>query len=428
MVRSGFLLDEIVAVPEQVIKKSFVEGDLHITKNNPSWILTSALESSILGQLRNKKTIREAAKIAHNQYPVTIAEVESSTRSLLTKINEFGFYEGATIPDDNKLAMHLYLTNACNLKCRHCYKDAGVKKENELTLDEIKRIVDVFSSQGESQIVLSGGEVLLRKDFFDIANYIKFKGHKVNVVTNGTMITNREIAEKLVASVDFLQISLDGASKETNDFYRGKGTFEKILNAVNLFVGIDFVINIGMVVSEINYEDIKNNLADLVHSKIKHDKIKLNISGLMGYGRGQNCNPHDGNDYVQKIFEIATSINIAQKPWRLPNTKAFDCGYARSITIDSNGDIYYCPVANQDLDTGMNIRETPFHEIMLHFKDINKSISVESIPGCCDCELEYLCAGGCRLENKLKRGDLLIPECNIEKKDIIYKELIKSRI
>ncbi len=427
MTKKTIFLDDVINLPKQIFLKKFPEGDLHIAKENPSWILTSSLETEILNELKNKKTIREATHFLYNTKKYEPNLLENSTRSLLEKIEEYGFYKGSTVFDDGKLALHLYLTTDCNLSCIHCYKDAGKKKENELSFNEIKKLIDDFSVQGNSQIVLSGGEVLTRTDFFEIAEHIKSKGHQVNVVTNGTLIRDKETAIKLTKTVDFLQISLDGATKEINDYYRGKGTYEKIIKAINLFCNTDFLVNIGMVVSKVNYKDIKENLVYLLNDKIKHNKIKLNVSGLMDYGRGQFCKTHQGTDYVEKIFEIASKLGIKQKKWRLPNTKAFDCGYARSITVDSNGDAYYCPVANGVLRSGLNIRTSSMEEIMSHFREKNKEISVENIEECNDCELEYLCGGGCRLENQVQRNSLLKPECDSERKERIYKELIKLR-
>jgi len=422
-------IDNYVNLPKKIFSKSFPEGDVHIAKENPSWILTSTLETEILEQLMNKQTIRESAIKVYETGKHNLEEVEDSTKSLLEKLEAFGFYEGHTVQNNENLALHLYLTTGCNLSCKHCYKDAGKKREKELTTKEIKSLIDDFSTQGKTQVVLSGGEPLTRTDFFEIAGYIKSKGHQVNLVTNGTLIKDIETAKKITGVVDFLQISLDGCTPEKNDYYRGKGTYEKIINAINQFEGLDFEVNIGMVVSEVNYEDIKNNLSTLLNDKIKHKKIKINVSGLMDYGRGQYCKKEGkSHDYVEKLFQEATKLGIKQKQWRLPNTKAFDCGYARSITVDANGDIYHCPVANEHLKAGLNIRTTPMSEIMCYFKAKNSEVSVELMEGCTDCELEYLCGGGCRLENKLQRGSLLNPKCSPERKERVYKELIKLRL
>lgn len=83
------------------------------------------------------------------------------------------------------------------------------------------RLIDDFSEQGPSNVVLSGGEPLYKPDFFEILKHIKRYGHRISVVSNGLLIGSRDTAIRLTELVDFLQISLDGATAEFNDFYRG---------------------------------------------------------------------------------------------------------------------------------------------------------------------------------------------------------------
>nr|NIV11863.1 radical SAM protein [Fodinibius sp.] len=58
------------------------------------------------------------------------------------------------------------LTKMCNLKCPHCYMEAGKRAESELTLDECLSLIDEMKSLGTEMIILTGGEPLLRKDIY----------------------------------------------------------------------------------------------------------------------------------------------------------------------------------------------------------------------------------------------------------------------
>ena len=84
------------------------------------------------------------------------------------------------------------LTARCNLACRHCYINlpAGDKtaKANELTAVEIERIAGEAVSLGAVWCLLTGGEPLLRKDFFDVYTALRKKGLLVSVYTNATLV------------------------------------------------------------------------------------------------------------------------------------------------------------------------------------------------------------------------------------------------
>lgn len=101
----------------------------------------------------------------------------------------------------------------CNNKCIHCVVE-GKKSTRDLTLDEIKNIVDKVP-EGE-RIVLTGGEVSIRKDFYDIAKYCHDKGHKVHVQTNGTGFT-KELTKKIAPYLEQVLIALHSCDETTHN-------------------------------------------------------------------------------------------------------------------------------------------------------------------------------------------------------------------
>jgi len=81
-------------------------------------------------------------------------------------------------------------TKQCNLRCKHCYENAGPKPApDELTTEEAKRAIDEFANAGVVALSFSGGEPLVRKDFFEVAKYAAEKEFYVSVASNGTLIT-----------------------------------------------------------------------------------------------------------------------------------------------------------------------------------------------------------------------------------------------
>ena len=141
-------------------------------------------------------------------------------------------------------------TKTCNLRCRHCYMDSdGKKYKDELTTDEAKQFIDDLAEFNVPVLLFSGGEPLLRQDFFALAEYAAQKGVRPTLSTNGTLIT-REVARRIKdIGVGYVGISLDGLA-EVNDKFRGvAGAYEKAMHgiencvAAGQRVGLRFTIN-----------------------------------------------------------------------------------------------------------------------------------------------------------------------------------------
>jgi radical SAM protein with 4Fe4S-binding SPASM domain len=139
-------------------------------------------------------------------------------------------------------------TYQCNLKCKHCYENAGGKKRAELSTDEAKQVVDVLSKIagiGLPALSFSGGEPLVRRDFFEIVAYAKKRIGYISIASNGTLIT-RDNAKRLKdAGLGYAEISIDGATPQVHDEFRCvPGAFEKAMEGVKNCVeeGLDTCI------------------------------------------------------------------------------------------------------------------------------------------------------------------------------------------
>jgi len=121
-----------------------------------------------------------------------------------------------------------YLTNRCNMHCKYC--DISKIKSRELSTNQIFKIIDELSSLGCKCINFSGGEPLLRKDIGKIIDYAKSKGIYVGLDSNGLLVKDK--IEK-INNVDLLQLSFEGL-KEVQDFQRGKGSYDKVIEAIKI--------------------------------------------------------------------------------------------------------------------------------------------------------------------------------------------------
>ena len=141
-------------------------------------------------------------------------------------------------------------TRTCNLRCRHCYMESdGQKYAGELTTEEAKHFIDGLADFRVPVLLFSGGEPLIRPDFFELAEYARDRGVRPTLSTNGTLIT-REVAQRIKdLGVGYVGISLDGLA-DVNDMFRGvEGAYRRAMEgiencvAVGQRVGLRFTIN-----------------------------------------------------------------------------------------------------------------------------------------------------------------------------------------
>lgn len=162
-----------------------------------------------------------------------------------------------------------HLTDQCNLRCLHCYQD-NYRAKSELPLVQLEKIAGKFQAalgkwNCQGRIALTGGEPLLHPDFFPLLSRLREMPEvgKISVLTNGTLLTEEAVARfKECPKLQFIQISLDGASPETHDKVRGKGNFALTLSAVRLLARNNIPVRI---MSTIRLDDVPDiaHLIDL---------------------------------------------------------------------------------------------------------------------------------------------------------------------
>lgn len=132
-----------------------------------------------------------------------------------------------------------HVTDMCNFRCRHCYQD-NFTRNGEFDLpDLIKVYENILSAAKNKKIVVSltGGEPFLKNELFELMGYLDNREEieQIFVITNASLL-DEDILKKLepVRKFKQIKISLDGATKETNDRIRRAGSFDLILNNIKL--------------------------------------------------------------------------------------------------------------------------------------------------------------------------------------------------
>ncbi len=155
-------------------------------------------------------------------------------------------------------------TNACNLRCQHCYQSASKPLADELNLDEKRNIIDQLAENDVVSLAFSGGEPLMAPDFFETASYASQNNMYVTLATNGTLLTEKTVDKLVKSGVKYIEISLDAATPALHDDFRGiegawKRTLEGIKNAV---MSDELFVCIASTITQHNFKEV-NALIDL---------------------------------------------------------------------------------------------------------------------------------------------------------------------
>ena len=182
------------------------------------------------------------------------------------------------------------MTRTCNLHCRHCYMDADAKRHaGELTTAEAKHFIDDLAAFRVPALLLSGGEPLVRKDFFELAEYASAHGVRPTLSTNGTLI-DEEVAKKIkAAGVAYVGVSLDGP-QHINDAFRGKdGAYTAAMRGIRNCVSVGQRVGLRFTINKANVDHL-----DEIFDFIEQEHIdRACFYHLVYAGRGEAMSDED---------------------------------------------------------------------------------------------------------------------------------------
>lgn len=302
------------------------------------------------------------------------------------------------------------ITGECNLRCSHCYNLNGQLHENELSTEEIKRVLEEISAFGVGRLAFSGGEPLMRRDFLEIAEYAgSLKIKSVAVSTNGTLI-NHEIARQLKAANLEVQVSIDGDIAEIHDEMRGvKGAFDGAIRGIKLLQEEGNIVSVCTSATKLNVDRIPAIIQLMKDLHIEN----YHVQGIMPMGRGKinveklRLSPGRMKELVEYLESKninCPSYNFTLKPAPTEAVNFSESGACSAATascsITAEGNVVPC--THLWGMNGDNLRDHTFKWIWENSNLLNyfRSILLNDIKGHCrSCKWLSLCHGGCKAEN-----------------------------
>ena len=298
-------------------------------------------------------------------------------------------------------------TNACNMYCDHCYRDAGCKAEEELSTAEAKTLLEQIARAGFKIMIFSGGEPLMRPDIVELVAYAASLGLRPVFGTNGTLIT-LEMAQKLKAAGAMgMGISLDSMDREKhNKFRKFPGAWEGAVQGMRNCRAAGLPFQIHTTVMEWN----NHELEDLTDFAVAEGAVAHHFFFLVPTGRAKTIEAESlraeaYEDTLTRIMKKQQEVEIELKPTCAPQflriaaqmglqtrfRRGCLAGTAYCI-ISPRGKVQPCAYLNMELG---DVRQTPFDEIWKNSEVLNKLRTLEYSGGCGSCEYKRAC-GGCR--------------------------------
>lgn len=373
---------------------------LAVAVDTANWlVLPDNRNQDILESLREGRTIGE---VLGN---IKSGDDKNAFLKLLSAIMARQFAGLDAVPEPEFVQGHkmlnIYLTNACNLTCTHCFMKAGKKLKDELTVNEWVRVLNEFALAGGKSVTFTGGEPLMNPDFKTIIEAAHEKGIQSTVLTNGILWTD-ELIDQMSPLIAEVQISIDGVDDESNAKVRKAGIFEHLVNHVIRFANNGVRISVATTFTHENIETA-DRYVELVNriNEATHNKVYFKLTKKILPGRETQYTEEENRKYKARIREIGNLIDVNAKyqsfmEGHTPNLVARNCGFG-GLSIAADGNVYFCNRVLEVTSQG-NVKEQPLSFFLEKGESAHFATGVDQVEPCRNCPLKYICGGGCRID------------------------------
>ncbi len=252
----------------------------------------------------------------------------------------------------NAVNVFFHILTRCNLRCRHCYINPAQHGTNTLDLATIRSWLEAFvPDERPVNVIFLGGEPTLHPDLAEAIRHARHLRYaSITVDTNGYLF-NDFIQKITPGEVDYISFSLDGATAETNDPIRGKGSFEVCTAGIRQAVARGFAVSLIYTVSTANIDELTDMiplLSDLGVTRFFIQVIGIRGPSVHGETDMTQVSQTNWQTIVPGVAEkVATAgITVTYPKVFLSPGELFECAgnVADNYFIFPNGRVYRCPL------------------------------------------------------------------------------------
>jgi len=394
-------------------------GHILFHTNRSRWVVVNDTGLEIADHLAKGIIPDDVASIIASRYALTLERALSDVSYIHDhlKTNHFLDISGDSVVGrvPRLDSLYLHLTRRCNLSCLQCYyRTSDADTRTDLPTARIFTMIDELTAHGGKSITLSGGEPLLHPDIRKILTYCAPK-LTVRLLTNGTMI-DREWASFLSSMNIFVQISIDGSTREIHDTIRSPGSFDKSLRAIALLqdAGLGHRLNLCTTVMNTNLHDLRNIIS--LCERLGVPQVRFLPLRNVGAARrhwdaiGAGLTTADYEQFyditedLRSSKEVSVDVSCGLSGFMLKVPEEFSdddiwCPIGRQLVVDTNGDAFPCVLMMREEFMLGSVH----HDALL---DITRSRKMDELCGalserrskiekCASCTWRNLCQAGC---------------------------------
>ena len=305
------------------------------------------------------------------------------------------------------MALDVYLTSACNLRCKFCF---NLDKEDapRIPLDDARAILASGYEKNNRYVSITGGEPFLYKQIFDILDYAHDLGYWINILSHGGLIDERKIERLKEYWRLRIRISLDGPDRETHDHLRGQGTFDVTMEKIDLLARSGINVGLGITVSEHNLDSVEDILKICLDKRIAFARFVPVARVKKGKAATVTAELHES--LLEKLIEMTLKYGdfielpvakTSTAPVSIDALTTRRCMAGKQFfAITADRKILPCSLISHhsEIPTVYWENDDSFGELSQQMDALFDSMK-DNLGGICGtCEFKQVCYGGCLAE------------------------------
>lgn len=397
----------------------------------PRWLVLNAVGLAVARLCDGTRTTCEIAAEIADRWSQPAARVLGDVQACMAQLAGAGFLHDPArcevtagpdgCPPRQGWRLHLYLTEACNLRCRHCGVAGGAAAAVQLEADLVRGLIDQAVAGGAEGVAFGGGEPFLHRDLLALLTYAAPR-LKTLLATNALLVDDAAAAALARLGV-IVQVSLDGPDAATHDCIRGAGAFARAWRGVEALqragIGERLALNVTLLRPNIGL------LPEIVALAERRGISGVRFTALQRMGRAAAqwaVLAPTADEYARAyrfLYRCRPAAGLTLSPGLLglelaPPDRGLWCGLGRTLLVDARGDIYPCGLFVGPQFWLGNVRTTRLADALASEK-LAQLIGHcaerrETIPECRACAWKHFCQAGCagsvwQLHGRLNAAD-----------------------
>lgn len=414
---------------------------LIIHPTRPRWTLVNDLGLEVLQLCDGQRSLEQMAQIIAARYDQPADRVLPDVADFVAALQRSDFMsaEPPARSDSGETStlktLHISVTTDCNLRCVHCAVIGS--KGGCLDQQEVKRIINEFVALGGTDVVISGGEPLVRPDALELLRHGAAQA-RTRLLTNATLISQRQAKELADLGME-IQISLDGADAQVHDAVRGPGAFARAMRGIELLLerGAGNRLCLCMTLMRSNMLQVPDVIG--LAERLGIGAVRFLPLQPLGFAQRhwhELCPAKEECEAVYRYLyqavprhglSVRLSGGLAGFVLGFGQAERW-CDVGKMLFVDADGSVYPCVLMAEECFRLGNIRQQSLQQIIASstWRDLVGEVASreEVIPECQACLWRNFCQGSCPASVFIHKGSLLATDDMCEFRRQLYQDVI----